>query len=191
MLSVFFKDSIPFYAFYLITIFWILEFIYFPSKNKSSKKIEKKTFFRILLSILFTIFMNIIMLLSFDFFYNPLYLQIISLILYFFGLCLRLSSLFFLGSNFSRNLSINENQKLVSNGPFRYLRHPSYLGLYLLTICVPLFFGNLILFIFALIYMFYAIKKRIEIEEMLLEKMFGHEYIVWKKKRFIFIPFIY
>ena len=96
MLSVFFKDSIPFYAFYLITIFWILEFIYFPSKNKSSKKIEKKTFFRILFSILFTIFMNIIMLLSFDFFYNPLYLQIISLILYFFGLCLRLSSLFFL-----------------------------------------------------------------------------------------------
>ena len=145
MLSVFFKDSLPFYAFYLITIFWILEFIYFPSKNKSSKKIEKKTFFRILFSILFTIFMNIIMLLSFDFFYNPLYLQIISLILYFFGLCLRLSSLFFLGSNFSRNLSINENQKLVSNGPFKYLRHPSYLGLYLLTICVPLFFGNLIL----------------------------------------------
>ena len=43
-----------------------------------------------------------------------------------FGLCLRWWAIRVLGTQFTRNLQVTADHQLVTNGPYRNLRHPSY-----------------------------------------------------------------
>ena len=178
------------YIFVFITFLWLLEFLIFPSLSKDNSS-SKKSFAIILVSILAIIIVNAIM------FFNDLLLvdsdalKVISLILYSSGLILRYWSLILLGKNFSRKVEVEDEQELVSNGTYRYIRHPLYLGLFLLTISVPLFVGNIIMFLVAIVTMFISISIRIKEEETYMEEVLGARYKFWKEKRYRFLPFIY
>jgi len=79
-----------------------------------------------------------------------------------------------------------ENQKLVTWGPYRYVRHPSYLG-YFLMFTGLFFLWTSILTIFPLV----AIPGYFQItfeEEKLLIQRFGNKYIEYQKKTGRFIP---
>lgn len=115
----------------------------------------------------------------------------ISLLIYTLGLTIRYYSLVLLGENFSREVDVKKDQELVSRGLYRYIRHPLYLGLFLLTVAVPLYFGNVLMFILASLLMLWAISIRIDEEEEMMQQVLGERYKVWKDKRYKFIPFIY
>ncbi|NWF87431.1 isoprenylcysteine carboxylmethyltransferase family protein [Candidatus Bathyarchaeota archaeon] len=79
-----------------------------------------------------------------------------------------------------------ENQKLVTWGPYKYVRHPSYLGYFLMFFGLLLIWSNL----FTLIplsaipgYLRVVVK-----EEKLLVQRFGDEYLDYQKKTGRFIP---
>ena len=178
------------YIFIAITILWLLEFIIFPSP-KIEKNEKKKSFSLILFSIILVIFLNVIFINLDLLILKHKLIKPFALLLYFLGLALRYSSSFLLKDNFSRNVVVSKKQKLVSKGPYKYIRHPLYLGLILLTISVPLYFGNILVFIFSLILMTFAINIRIAEEEKAMEKVLKERYLNYKSKRKKFIPFIY
>lgn len=79
-----------------------------------------------------------------------------------------------------------ENQRLVTQGPYRYVRHPSYLGYFLMFIGLFLVWPNLFtLFPLSAIpgYLRVAVQ-----EEKLLVRRFGQQYLEYQKKTGRFIP---
>ena len=184
----------PYVLFYVVTFFWVLEFILFPSKFKSDDFKEKRTFRLILLGIVLTVMINNVTVL-----FAPFYLQnalgstlrILAMVTYPLGLALRYISTWTLGDYFTRDVAVSEDQTLISHGPYRFLRHPLYVGLFLLTVSVPLFFKNIPILFLSMLYMGYVLNQRMRVEEAAMERILGDRYRAWKTKRYRFIPFIY
>ncbi len=135
------------FIFIIITMFWLIEFIIFPSGEKS-KESKADSFSIILMSILLIVIVN-----GFMFYFDILIidspvLKVVTLFIYAMGLILRYYSLILLGKNFSRNVEVSEQQELISTGTYKYVRHPIYLGLFLLVISIPLYTGNLVMFLY-------------------------------------------
>ena len=176
--------------FIFITFLWIMEFFIFPSLEKE-KRSDKRSFYIIFISIFSIIVINAIMYFKDILLVHNFYLKVVALIIYITGLILRYWSLILLGKNFSRDVEVEDTQELISHGTYRYIRHPLYLGLFLLTIAVPLYVGNIIVFLLSIIIMFKVINFRIIEEEEFMEDVLGDRYRLWKNKRYKFLPFIY
>jgi len=87
-----------------------------------------------------------------------------------------------LKTNFSPLLEIKEKQKLITSGPYRYVRHPMYSAFFLWALFQGILLSNwLVLFAgiasHALLYLF-----RIKNEEQLMIKAFGKEYKDYMKR---------
>ena len=90
----------------------------------------------------------------------------------------------------AHGLRIVEDQKLVTTGVYRYIRHPLYLGEFCRNIGIPLFFNSLMRLIIILLgNLFLLIRVGIE-EEMLVEE-FGDEYREYMKRTKRLIPLLY
>ncbi len=179
--------------FIVITLLWWAEFRFFPSQ-KENKERKERSFQLILAAILITILLTIVFSLAHIGRVTPerqMIFKNIGLIIYGLGIILRYWSSFLLGKYFTRSVSVDADQKLVSTGPYRFLRHPLYLGLLLLTSGVPTYLGNIPALVFAPIIMFFALNKRMKYEEKLLEDELGNKYRRWKEDRAKLIPFIY
>lgn len=193
-MSILFQFQRPsFILFYLITLLWIGEFWFFPNHYKGTDRNETRSFLRILAIILVshgvTITFTVLGWFRLEALYHPLWIA--SLITYPLGLILRYVSILYLGQHFTRNVEVSQSQTLISNGPYRILRHPLYLGLFLLTISVPLFFQNWMMTIVSSGMMFLILNHRMTIEETMMEQVIGEDYRLWKKLRYRFIPFLY
>ena len=90
----------------------------------------------------------------------------------------------------SRNVEVQENQKVVDTGLYGIVRHPMYLATIFLYLSIPLILGSIYSFIIFLPFVLLII-KRIKNEEKVLEE--GLEgYSEYKKKvKYRLIPFIW
>jgi methanethiol S-methyltransferase len=79
--------------------------------------------------------------------------------------------------------------KLVTSGIYKYIRHPQYTGFFMITMGMMLEWATLPLIILysLLLVLYYKLAKKEEID---IEKEFGNEYIEYKKKTKMFIPYI-
>lgn len=116
------------------------------------------------------------------------YLGIILMVL---GIIVRQWSIFILGRFFSTTVGVQKEHKVVDNGPYRYIRHPSYLGALLTFMgigCALRSWGAIIvlLIMFALAYGY-----RMQIEEKVLASELGKNYIQYMKRTKRLIPYIY
>jgi protein-S-isoprenylcysteine O-methyltransferase Ste14 len=115
----------------------------------------------------------------------------IGLALYSIGITFRYVGTLTLGKYFTRGIEIDTKHQLVSNGLYTYLRHPLYLGLFLLGISTSLVYGNYLMIIVSMLLMGSTLNYRMVLEERAMEKIIGKRYKEWKAKRYRFIPFIY
>lgn len=180
--------------FYLANLFWILEFIFFRNRQRSGKFQERKSFWFLTFAILMTIITSIYFsrmgwgrVVETDIY--P-WMQWIALGFYAIGLWLRYQGSRLLGGHFTRHIAVASEMTLVSIGPYRYLRHPLYLGLFLITLAFPLYVGNLFAFVVNLPLLLMGFAWRMKVEEKAL-KIVNPQYGDWAKKRYRFIPFIY
>lgn len=113
----------------------------------------------------------------------------IAVILSFAGISLAIWSKKFLGSNWGLPGTKKLNPELVTNGPYKYVRHPIYTGVLLSTLGSAFLSGVvwIIIFIVAALYFFYNAKK----EEKTMKKEFGKKYLIYVNHTKMFIPFIY
>jgi protein-S-isoprenylcysteine O-methyltransferase Ste14 len=113
------------------------------------------------------------------------YTQVSGLILTIAGYFLFIWSVISRGQ-YATSWSMPENQKLVTSGPYKYVRHPSYLGYFLMFFGLLLIWINLLtLFPLSAIPGYSSVASK---EEKLLVQRFGDEYLNYQKKTGRFIP---
>ncbi len=113
-----------------------------------------------------------------------------GLILAIAGVTIRLISRRTLGRYFSSGLRIVEKHELVTYGIYRYVRHPAYTGDLLFQFGLTLFFSSLYGLLIMLL-LVPCILYRIGIEEDMLIKQFGTEYLEYMRTSKKLIPYIY
>jgi len=83
----------------------------------------------------------------------------------------------------------NPPPKLVTSGPYAYVRNPMLLGLFILLFGLGILFNSLsLVFIFTPIFILLNMLELKAIEEPELEKRHGKEYTEYKKRVPMFIP---
>lgn len=95
-----------------------------------------------------------------------------------------------MGQFFSGHVTLQEDHRLVTDGPFRYVRHPRYAGLILLFVGLPLVFRSGVGlaaggFCAALFF------GRIRREEALMAREFGEEWVAYAGRTRRLLPGVY
>ncbi|WP_305906885.1 isoprenylcysteine carboxylmethyltransferase family protein [Methylomarinum sp. Ch1-1] len=117
--------------------------------------------------------------------------QLVAMAVFLAGLALRLYAVFSLGRLFSSRVSIQPAHVLVTTGPYRYIRHPSYSGLIGGFTGAGIAMGDVLAMSVLLLPLFYVLCKRIEVEERCLHKHFGQDYLDYCRVTKKMFPLIY
>jgi protein-S-isoprenylcysteine O-methyltransferase Ste14 len=80
-----------------------------------------------------------------------------------------------LGRQVSGTLEIKEGHKLVTSGPYKYIRHPMYLVYFIFNLGLFFICLNLILFVIILLGII-VVASRMRVEEEMMIEQFGNEY---------------
>ena len=122
---------------------------------------------------------------------HPQTFYVIGLSLFLLGLIIRWIAIIHLGRFFTVNVAIADDHQLITTGPYRYVRHPSYTG----TLLIFLGFGLCMLNIFSLAAVFLPITAaflwRMHVEELALKQAFGDRYIFYAASTRRLIPHLY
>jgi len=114
----------------------------------------------------------------------------LGVLLYAAGGVLRLAPVFVLGRRFSGLVAIQPEHRLVSSGLYGVIRHPSYLGLFVLSLGWGLAFRSGVGVILAVLTL-PVLLARIDAEERLLSETFGAEYDAYRARTWRLIPYVY
>lgn len=106
------------------------------------------------------------------------------------GGTLRLWPVFVLGRRFSGLVAIQPGHTLVTDGIYRVIRHPSYLGLLVTALGWGLAFRSVIGVAIAVL-LIVPVVARIRAEEALLQSQFGAEYDAYRAHTARLIPGLY
>lgn len=107
------------------------------------------------------------------------------------GIVLRIWAVLTLGRHFRIAVRILDEHKLVTHGPYRVLRHPSYTGGLMTLSGVGLAFGNWISFAGAFFSILIAYGLRIIVEEAALRERFGADFEAHRKRTWAIIPLLW
>lgn len=108
------------------------------------------------------------------------------------GLFIRYLALKTLGVYFSYCLKTEKDrQRVLDHGVYQYVRHPGYLGIFLIIISLPLVHGSLIGLLASIFFSWLWIQRRIAYEEEMMINTFGESYLAYKKRTRKIIPFLY
>ncbi len=117
-------------------------------------------------------------------------IRLTGLILTFIGFTFMNWSVISLGKQFSVDVTIQENHKLVTGGLYKYIRHPRYLGIIIFFTGIPIIFLSWLVFPLWLA-LAIVLQWRIGYEEKLMHREFKKDWEEYKKRTFALIPFIY
>jgi protein-S-isoprenylcysteine O-methyltransferase Ste14 len=117
--------------------------------------------------------------------------QWIGLSMMLLGLALRVWSMSVLGTYYSRTLRVSQAQTIVSQGPYRVIRHPGYLGTIVVWIGFSLALSNWIATLVVTAAMFGVYAYRIRTEEAMLLTQFGEAYQAYSQGTWRLLPFLY
>jgi len=115
----------------------------------------------------------------------------IGVLLMIVGLTIRYLAAKTLGKFYTRTLQILEGHQIVEQGFYRIIRHPGYLGTFIMEVGAGLAVKNWAILLVILLTGFMARLYRIRTEEEMLEGTFGEQYKVYSEKTWRLIPFIY
>lgn len=104
------------------------------------------------------------------------------------GIALRTWAIFLLGRFFSVRVELQAGHRVVSAGPYRYIRHPAYTGSMVTLAGVGLALGSwlAVLLIAALFWLVYSF--RVRVEEAFLLSSLGDEYRAYMRRTGRFFP---
>lgn len=114
--------------------------------------------------------------------------QYAGLLLAIAGIALREWTIWTLGSHFTVRVQIREKARLVTRGPYSYIRHPSYTGSLLTCVGLSWFIGSWLGTLFVLGLFLTAYEYRIRVEEKALQEAFGTEYVEYKRRTWKLFP---
>jgi protein-S-isoprenylcysteine O-methyltransferase Ste14 len=104
------------------------------------------------------------------------------------GFVLRLWSLLVLRERFTRTLLIQQGHQIERNGPYRFVRHPGYLGSLLCLNGIGLASGNTFTVVASVVVTFAAYRYRIRVEDAMLVSAFGDSYEEYRRSVGALVP---
>jgi protein-S-isoprenylcysteine O-methyltransferase Ste14 len=106
------------------------------------------------------------------------------------GVALRWYAIRVLGHYFTREVAASNDQPVVQNGPYHYLRHPAYSGTFLTMLGVGLALGNWAGLLVLLLCVFAGHLYRVRVEEQVLLQSIGQPYADYMRQTRRFLPWI-
>lgn len=118
-------------------------------------------------------------------------IAILGLAVFIAGIVIRWVSIIQLNKEFTVDVAIIKNHHLKTEGMYKYLRHPSYLGLLLIGFGLSISMNSIISVVVVTMPILAALIYRIQTEENILTKQFGIAYEDYRQKTDRLIPKIY
>jgi protein-S-isoprenylcysteine O-methyltransferase Ste14 len=107
------------------------------------------------------------------------------------GLILRYWAARTLGEFYTRTLRTIEGQQIIAQIPYNVIRHPGYLGTFLMEVVAGLAVANWMVLVIIVVTGILSRAYRIQVEEDMLKTVFAEQYKFYSEKTWRFIPFIY
>lgn len=182
-------------AFIIFSIFYRVGRI---TKSYSNEEKQGKVYAPLSYAIMLMLYLLIIIGSIFEYFYCwyvislrnevNLIISLVGFLMYVGAIPIRAWSIKHLKEHVSHDIKINENHRIVKDGPYQYVRHPLALCVIIEVIGFTLisnsWFSTLATVVIFLPYMLY----RIHLEETALIDKFGYEYLDYQKEVGMFIP---
>jgi protein-S-isoprenylcysteine O-methyltransferase Ste14 len=103
-------------------------------------------------------------------------MQIAGLALIVAAMALRIWARRIIRGMYTGHVQIRTDHRLVQEGPYRYVRHPGYVGFLLMGLGIAIGYSSLIGLGSVPLLLFPGLVYRMRVEEKLLEQQFGEEY---------------
>jgi len=107
------------------------------------------------------------------------------------GIIFRRYAISVLGKFFTATVQIQKDHELIKAGPYRYIRHPAYLGILIIVFGLGIALANWISLLLCIVLPVIGIMQRIKVEEKELEQHFGKQYLDYRKSTWRVVPYIY
>ena len=111
-----------------------------------------------------------------------------GLVIIWLGLAIRVWAIVVLGRSFRTTVEVDADQAVVSRGPYRWVRHPSYTGLLLIAAGFGLAYSNWPGLVICLVLPAAAMLRRIQVEESELTRVLGDSYGAYRDRTKRLIP---
>jgi protein-S-isoprenylcysteine O-methyltransferase Ste14 len=118
----------------------------------------------------------------------PVAVQVVGVVLMSLGLATRVWAVAALGGAFRTTVEVDPDQAVVTSGPYRWIRHPSYAGLLLIVAGLGLAVGNWLSVAACLLLPLPAFAWRIHVEEAELSRVLGDAYRAYRTRTARLIP---
>jgi len=118
----------------------------------------------------------------------PAAARVLGVVVMWLGLAVRAWAVVTLGGAFRTTVEVDPGQAVVTAGPYRWIRHPSYTGLLLVIAGFGLALGNWLSFAACLVLPVPAIMRRIRVEEAELDRVLGDAYRSYRTTTTRLIP---
>ena len=115
----------------------------------------------------------------------------VAVLLFLLGIALRWWAIIHLGRFFTVNVAIAADHRIVDDGPYTYLRHPSYTGALLAFVGLGVMLFNWLSAVVLVVPILIAFLWRIAVEERTLLAAFGADYAAYRGRTKRLVPFIY
>ena len=107
------------------------------------------------------------------------------------GFALRVWAMRVLGRFYTRRLVTTADQRVVDRGPYRFVRHPGYLGSLLIWTGASASSENLLSLVLVSVLLAIAYAYRIATEERMLLEALGQPYADYRARSWRLVPFIF
>jgi protein-S-isoprenylcysteine O-methyltransferase Ste14 len=107
------------------------------------------------------------------------------------GFGLRIWAVATLGASFRTTVETHSSQRVVRNGPYRLVRHPSYSGLIVMCCGYGIALMNWLSLLIAVVLPLVALLYRIRVEESVLVSSIGLEYKEYQSQTKKLIPWLW
>ncbi len=122
---------------------------------------------------------------------DPYLAAVMGIFFILFGIIVRWTAIFTLRKYFSVHVRIREDHKVIKNGLYHYIRHPSYTGGLISYFGIGLYFCSWLSVLVMIVPLFLAYLYRMRQEEKALTQALGNDYIEYAKSTKRLIPGIY
>jgi protein-S-isoprenylcysteine O-methyltransferase Ste14 len=104
------------------------------------------------------------------------------------GLAVRVWAVLTLGASFSTFIQVDADQAVVTRGPYKWVRHPSYTGLMLVALGFGLGAGNWLSLAICAVIPPLGLLPRIAVEESEMTRLLGEQYRTYQRTTHRLVP---
>jgi len=115
----------------------------------------------------------------------------IGMVIFVIGLLIRIHSILTLKQYFTYSVATVENHKIITNGLYRFIRHPGYLGQLMVFFGISISISNWISVLLMMIPVSIGYLYRISIEEEFMSEQLGEDYQFYQERTKKIIPMLY